>query len=71
MKKIRLYSIGEKGIRGGNTQDIWAKILEILVEDTDFERVMIDIGHVKVYSDAADARGGNQEMGLTIVPSNK
>lgn len=45
------------------------KILETLVEVTNFEELMIDASHVKVHFDAADARGGKQEMGLTIARS--
>ena len=35
-----------------------------LVDDADFERLMIDVSYVKVHPDAAGAKGGNQEMGL-------
>jgi hypothetical protein len=38
---------------------------EALVDDTDFEWLMIDASHVKVHPDAAGARGGNQAMGRT------
>ena len=44
---------------------IWEKILEALVNDTDFEWLMIDASHVKVHPDASGARGGNQAMGRT------
>ena len=96
-EKIRPYTIGEKGTRGGNARDtrqfingvfwilrtgapwrdlpetygnwknvhrwfcrwrdkgIWEKILEALVDDTDFEWLMIDASHVKVHPDAAGA----------------
>ena len=106
-EKIRPYTIGEKGTRGGNARDtrqfingvfwilrtgapwrdlpetygnwknvhrrfcrwrdkgIWEKILEALVDDTDFEWLMIDASHVKVHPDAAGAQGGNQAMGRT------
>ena len=106
-EKIRPYTIGEKGTRGGNARDtrqfingvfwilrtgapwrdlpetygnwknvhrrfcrwrdkgIWEKILEALVDDTDFEWLMIDASHVKVHPDATGARGGNQAMGRT------
>ena len=104
-ERIRPYTIGEKGTRGGNARDtrqfingvfwilrtgapwrdlpetygnwknvhrrfcrwrdkgIWERILEALVDDTDFEWLMIDASHVKVHPDAAGARGGNQAMG--------
>lgn len=43
------------------------KILEALAEDTDLERLMIGAGYIKAHPDAADVRGGNQEMGRAIV----
>ena len=106
-EKLKPYTIGEKGTRGGNARDtrqfingvfwilrtgapwrdlpetygnwknvhrrfcrwrdkgIWEKILEALVDDTDFEWLMIDASHVKVHPDAAGARGGNQAMDRT------
>ena len=47
----------DKGIR--------ERILEALVDDTDFEWLMIDASHIKVHPDAAGARGGNQAMDRT------
>ncbi|OKO96210.1 transposase [Xenorhabdus eapokensis] len=44
---------------------IWEKLLEQLVNDPDFEWLMIDASHIKVHPDAAGAKGGNQDMGLT------
>lgn len=44
------------GFTDGTTR-VWAKILETLVEDTDFEGSMIDASHVRAHSDTADARG--------------
>ena len=44
---------------------IWENILTALVDDADFEWLMIDASHVKVHPDAAGAKGGNQEMGRT------
>ena len=106
-EKLKPYTIGEKGTRGGNARDtrqfingvfwilrtgapwrdlpetygnwknvhrrfcrwrdkgIWEKILEALVDDTDFEWLMIDASHVKVHPDAAGACGRNQAMGRT------
>ena len=40
----------------------WESLLEILVDDPDFEWLMIDASHIKVHPHAAGARGGNQEM---------
>ncbi|PHM65831.1 transposase [Xenorhabdus kozodoii] len=44
---------------------IWEKLLEQLINDPDFEWLMIDASHIKVHPDAAGAKGGNQDMGLT------
>ena len=44
---------------------VWAKILEILIDDPDFEWLMIDASHIKVHPHAAGAVGGNQDMGRT------
>jgi transposase len=44
---------------------IWESLLEKLVEEADFEWLMIDASHIKVHPHAAGARGGNQAMGLT------
>ena len=43
----------------------WAKVLEKLVENPDYEWLMIDASHVKVHPHAAGAVGGNQDMGRT------
>jgi transposase len=40
---------------------IWEKLLEKLVDEPDFEWLMIDASHIKVHH-AAGARGGNQDM---------
>jgi hypothetical protein len=39
--------------------------LTALVDDADFEWLMIDASHVKVHPDAAGTKGGNQEIGRT------
>ena len=44
---------------------IWEKLLETLVQEPDFEWLMIDASHVKVHPHAAGARGGNQDMART------
>jgi len=43
----------------------WAKVHEKLVENPDYEWLMIDASHVKVHPHAAGAVGGNQDMGRT------
>ncbi len=44
---------------------IWEKLLEQLIQEPDYEWLMIDASHIKVHPHAAGARGGNQAMGLT------
>ena len=43
----------------------WEILLETLVNDPDFEWLMIDASHIKVHPHAAGTRGGNQDMGRT------
>ena len=43
----------------------WEAILEALVQDPDYEWLMIDASHSKIHPHAAGAVGGNQDMGLT------
>ena len=53
------------GSADGVTRGIWEKLLEILVDEPDFEWLMIDASHCKVHPHAAEARGGNQDMSRT------
>jgi len=43
----------------------WVKILEQIIDEPDFEWLLIDASHCKVHPHAAGAVGGNQDMGLT------
>jgi len=43
----------------------WEKILEALINDPDYEWLMIDASHCKVHPHAAGAEGGNQDMSRT------
>ena len=43
----------------------WEKILEQLIDEPDFEWLMIDGSHCKVHPHAAGAVGGNQDMEIT------
>ena len=43
----------------------WEKLLDLLVNEPDYEWLMIDASHIKVHPHAAGAKGGNQEMGRT------
>ena len=44
---------------------IWEKRLEALIDEPDFEWLMIDATHCKVHPHACGAKGGNQAMGRT------
>lgn len=44
---------------------IWEGLLEQLIEQPDFEWLMIDASHIKVHPHATGAKGGNQAMGRT------
>ena len=44
---------------------VWESLLEKMIDDPDFEWLMIDASHIKVHPHAAGARGGNQEMSRT------
>ncbi len=41
---------------------IWERILEALIDEPDYEWLMIDASHVKVHPHATGAVGGNQDM---------
>lgn len=43
----------------------WERILEALIEEPDYEWLMIDASHGKVHPHAAGAKGGNQDMART------
>lgn len=43
----------------------WESLLERLVQNPDYEWLMIDASHIKVHPHAAGAKGGNQDMGRT------
>jgi len=44
---------------------VWEGILEALIDEPDYEWLIIDASHIKVHPHAAGARGGNQDMGRT------
>jgi len=44
---------------------VWEKVLETLIDEPDFEWLMIDASHVKVHPHGTGAVGGNQDMGKT------
>ena len=41
---------------------MWERLLEVLIDDPDYEWLMIDASHCKVHPHATGARGGNQDM---------
>ena len=44
---------------------VWEKLLEVLIDEPDDERLMIDASHCKVHPHAAGAVGGNPDMSRT------
>ena len=44
---------------------VWEKLLDEVIDEPDFEWLMIDASHIKVHPHAAGAQGGNQEMART------
>jgi transposase len=44
---------------------IWEKLLEKMIDEPDYEWLLIDATHCKVHAHAAGAVGGNQDMGRT------
>jgi len=44
---------------------VWEDILEKLIDEPDFEWLMIDASHVKVHPHGTGAVGGNQDMART------
>ena len=44
---------------------IWERLLETLIDNPDYEWLMIDASHCKVHPHAAGAKGGNQDMSRT------
>lgn len=44
---------------------VWERLLDSLIDDPDYEWLMIDASHIKVHPHAAGAKGGNQDMSRT------
>ncbi len=44
---------------------MWAKLLDTVIDDPDFEWLMIDASYIKAHPHSAGARGGNQAIALT------
>lgn len=44
---------------------VWENLLEILIDEPDYEWLMIDASHIKVHPHGAGAKGGNQQMSRT------
>jgi transposase len=44
---------------------VWEALLEQLIDQPDYEWLMIDASHIKVHPHAAGAQGGNQAMNQT------
>ena len=44
---------------------VWERLLDVLIDNPDYEWLMIDASHIKVHPHAAGAKGGNQDMSRT------
>lgn len=44
---------------------VWERLLEIMIDEPDYEWLMLDASHAKVHPHAAGAKGGNQDMSRT------
>ena len=44
---------------------VWEELLEIFIDEPDYEWLIIDASHCKVHPQASGARGGNQAMART------
>ena len=44
---------------------VWEKLLEILINEPNFEWLMIDASYIKVHQDGTGTKGGNQDMERT------
>jgi transposase len=44
---------------------IWEKLLEKIIDEPDYEWLMIDASFIKVHPHATGAKGGNQDMDIT------
>lgn len=44
---------------------VWERLLEVMIDEPDYEWLMIDASHCKVHPHAAGAHGGNEGMGRT------
>ena len=44
---------------------VWEQLLDRVIDDPDFEWLMIDATHIKVHPHGTGARGGNQDVGRT------
>ena len=46
-------------------REVWAGLLDTLIDDPDFEWLMIDASYIKAHPHSAGARGGNQSIART------
>ena len=44
---------------------VWERLLEVLIDQPDYEWLMIDASHCKVHPHASGAKGGNESMSRT------
>ena len=58
-------SRGAKGFCRWRDRGVWARLLDAMIDDPDFEWLMIDASYIKAHPHSAGARGGNQAIART------
>ena len=51
--------------RAAGGRNVWAGLLEAVMDDPDYEWLMIDASYIKAHPHSAGARGGNQAIART------
>ena len=59
------WNSAAKRFRRWVVNGVWESLLEILIDEPDFEWLMMDASHAKVHQHGTGAVGGNQDMGVT------
>jgi len=54
-----------KRFRRWASEGVWEQVLEALIDEPDYEWLMIDASHIKVHPHASGAKGGSQDMDRT------
>ena len=58
-------TVCERGVLDTADRGEWARLLEAVMDDPDFEWLMIDASYIKAHPHSAGARGGSQAIART------